>query len=264
MGALIEKKARQREAVLAALRRKRKLNTHSAATMLQVSDCTVRRLFEELECNGDIIRVHGGAQLPPNKGLDYHFENLQQRQSEQKQRIGEYACRLIDNGDTIFLDSGTTIQQMSYLLAEQLRRTPFHDIQIYTNSLRNLQILADYCDVSLIGGLFRSRRQDFCGYFAEKVLEMLSFKKCFLSADGIGLAPDEGVMATDVNTAKLNHIILHRADNVYLLADSTKFARRSFVQYATLDDIDTIITDKNLDEKYIQEFSKYDIELQLV
>ena len=244
MSSMSSKKAYRRENVLSALRRKKALTTGEVAEIIGASECTVRRLFDELEGEGEAIRVYGGIKFPPSKHAEYQFENLQFSQSEQKRHIGEYASRLVENGDILFLDTGTTIQQLALSLVERFKRKELQDVQIFTNSLRNLTILMHHCEVNLIGGLFRIKRQDFCGYLSEVVLESISFEKCFLSADGVN--PSDGVMATDIFTAKINQIVARRARAVYLLADSTKFVRRSFIKYAALEDVKMIVTDAGI------------------
>ena len=248
MSTMAAKKAHREECVLNVLRKKKYLRTSEVADMLDASECTVRRFFDELEKAGEAIRVYGGIKIPPSKNTEYHFENLQFSQSEQKRRIGECGSRLVEDGDIIFLDSGTTIQQMALSLVERFKNNELHDVQIFTNSLSNLTILMQYCDVNLIGGLYRIKRQDFYGYLSEIVLESISFAKCFLSADGISQDPGDGVMATDIFTAKINQIVSRRARGVYLLADSTKFVRRSFIKYASIEDVQMIVTDTNLPE----------------
>ncbi|MEG1515683.1 MAG: DeoR/GlpR family DNA-binding transcription regulator [Clostridia bacterium] len=248
MSSLSAKKSHREENVLSALQKKKYLKTGEVADMLNASECTVRRFFSDLEKKGMALRVYGGIKIAPSKHGEYYFENLQLRQSEQKQRIGEFGSRLVENGDILFLDSGTTIQQMALSLVVRFKQKELQDVQIFTNSLRNLTILAQYCDVNLIGGLFRNKRQDFCGYLSEMVLESISFEKCFLSADGVSIDAGDGVMATDVFTAKINQIVARRARGVYLLADSTKFVRRSFIKYASVEDVKMIVTDAGLPE----------------
>lgn len=242
------KKARREESILSALQKKKSLKTYEVANMLNVSECTARRFLEDLEKEGRVVRIYGGVKSAPSKHTEYHFENLQLRQSEQKQRIGAYGARLVDDGAIIFLDSGTTIQQMALHLVERFKNNDLHDVQVYTNSMRNLTILADYCEINLIGGLYRSKRKDFCGYLSEMMLESVSFQKCFLSADGVSCDPRDGIMATDIFTAKLNEIVSRRAEKAYLLSDSTKFVRRSFIKYASVSDMHMIVTDSGLSE----------------
>lgn len=243
------KMAHREDIVLNTLQKKKKLKTREVAEILNVSECTVRRFFEELEKRGEAVRVYGGIKLAGSKQGEYHFENLQLRQSEQKQRIGDYASTLVKSGDILYLDSGTTIQQMALALARRFEKNDLEDVQIFTNSLQNLTILSEYCDINLIGGHFRGKRKDFCGYLTEMVLEAVSFGKCFLGADGVGINSGDGIMATDVFTAKINQIVSKRSEEMYLLLDSTKFVRRSLIRYAALEDAQMIITDNSLAEE---------------
>lgn len=255
MSTRARKKTHQEEIVLNLLNKRKFLKTTEAAEALNVSECTIRRLFDELEQKGDATRVYGGIKRKADETNEYRFENLQLIQSEQKHRIGMYASNLIKSGDVFFIDAGTTMQQMALALVERIRNHELQDIQVFTNSLRNLTILSDYCEVNLIGGMFRNGRQDFCGYLSTLLLDMISFEKCFLGADGISLNPNDGIMAIDVFTAKISQTVLQRANSVYLMADSSKFTKRSFIKYASLEDIYMIITDSNLPQTIEAEIS---------
>lgn len=255
MNKMINKMAIREEKVLKALGTRQVLRTHDAAKILGVSECTARRLFESLQEKGEVIRTHGGVKLNEMDQPGYYFEDLSQRQAEEKRRIGLFASTFVNSGDNIFLDGGTTVQQMAIALADLLRKRELRNVQIFTNSLKNLGILKDLCEVTLIGGLFRSRHQSFCGHLAEMILNCLSFQKCFLGADGINLNPEDGVMTPDAFNAKMNQIVASRAREMFLLADSTKFTHRSFIRYTTLDTVQTIITDTGLDEKLCEEFA---------
>lgn len=244
----IKKKPIREEKLLKALGRKKYLRTHEAAEIMGVSECTVRRFFNVLQERGDVVRVHGGIKLTTGRNPEYQFEYLQLQQSEQKQRIGDCASKLVHDGDIIFLDSGTTTQQMAISLAQRLYRKDLKDVSIFTNSLKNLMILENYCEVNLIGGLFRSKHQSFCGYLAEMILGYVSFEKCFLGADGINPNPNDGVMTTDIFNAKMNQIVSNRSRDVILLADSTKFMRRSLISYTKVETLKMIITDVGLSE----------------
>ena len=243
---LLIKKGQWEEIILNTLWKKKKLTTHAVAGILNVSECTVRRFFDELEKKNEVVRIYGGIKLPPDRIGEYFFETLQSTQSEQKRKIGEFGCQLVENGEIIFLDSGTTIQQMAISLAIRIKKKELRDIQVFTNSLQNLTILSEYCVVNLIGGLFRNKRKDFCGHLSEMMLESVSFEKCFLSADGISTNSEGSIMATDIFTAKINQIVSQRTEKFYLLADSTKFSRNSFIRYAMVKDVLMIVTDSGL------------------
>jgi DeoR/GlpR family transcriptional regulator of sugar metabolism len=246
MGSLLLKNKYREDRLLGLLKVKKRMDTKEVVNLLDISESTARRFLAELERRGVVLRTYGGVRLSPEWDSDYYFDDLKRRRAEQKARIGAYAASLAADGDILFLDSGTTLAAMAVSLSERIREGAIRDIQIYTNSLVNLKALAPCAQVHLIGGLFRSKRQDFCGHLAEMVLSAIAFKKCFLGTDGISLEPSEGIMATDVYTAKMGEIIIGRSDQTYILADSSKFMRRSFIGYAPLDSPRLIITDRDL------------------
>ena len=261
MGSNAIKRQYREESLMKLLLKKKKLTTSEVSEFFNVSECTVRRLFDALESKGAVVRMYGGIRLPKVKSTDYHFDNIQFHQSEQKARIGAYAARLVESGDVFYLDTGTTVQQMAFALVRLIQDERLKDIQVYTNSLRNLEILKNFCEVNLIGGLYRDYRQDFSGYLAEMVLQTISFKKCFLSADGISLNPNDGIMATDIFTAKMNQALIKQAQRIYLMADSAKFIRRSFIKYASIENVNMIITDTDLPDEINRALVAYNVQV---
>ncbi len=260
MGKRDTTKRKRQEALLAQLRRKQEVRTEEAVRLLEISEATARRLFAQLEESGEIVRTYGGIRLAPQPQSEYRYELRQTHEMEEKKRIAAYGSHIVADGDSIFLDAGTTMEQFSLALAQRLRYGDLRDISVYTNSLKNLMILANYCEVGLVGGTFRPRRQDFTGYISEVVLNTLSFEKCFLGADGI--SPEEGtVMAIDVFTAKTNTMVAERANVVYMLADSTKFGKRSFVKYMDVSSVQTFVTDTGLPDADVEKLRKYGTEV---
>lgn len=262
MDPIANKKTRRQEALLEVLRTKKRMDTKEVVKLLHISESTARRFFDELENKGVIIRAYGGIKLSPEWDAEYLFDDLQYKQTEQKKRIGKYACSFVQSDDVIFIDAGTTLQHMAAALVHKIEAGELRDIQIFTNSLINLKVLENYSIVHLIGGTYRKKRQDFCGHLAENMLESISFQKCFLGADGIGI--DTGIMATDAYTARSNQIVAERAGQMYLLADSTKFMRRSFMQYAAIDEAQTVITDTDLSDDIFELFLQHGVNIKRV
>ena len=254
-------KKRQREDVLIAqLRKKQEVRTEEAVRLLDVSEATARRIFAQMEREGEIVRTYGGIRLAPIPVGEYRYELRQAHETEEKKRIAAYASHIIADGDSLFLDSGTTMEQVSQAIAQRLHYGDLRDIRVFTNSLKNLMILSNYCEVGVIGGTFRPRRQDFTGYISEIVLNTLSFEKCFLGADGI--SPEDGtVMAIDAFTARINSIVADHANSVYMMADSTKFGRRSFVKYMDVSKVHTFVTDTGLSDADAARLRNYGTEI---
>ncbi len=231
-------------AVLELLRNNAKLSTEDVAALLAISDSSVRRLFLSLERSGQVVRVYGGIMLAANQAAAYSFTELEKQYIAEKRSIAQYAANLLEDADSIYLDSGTTLLQLAIAIKERIRHKDLHDLRIVTNSYANLDVLNDVCEVILIGGTYRPTRKDFAGYAAEKFVQSFNYRKTFLGADGLDL--NEGFMGTDTDTARLNEILLARSESVYVLLDSSKIGRRSFVTYAPADKIKAVITDQRL------------------
>ena len=234
------------ETVIRALNNSEKMSIEDAKKMLDVSESTVRRLFQELENKGRVIRTLGGIQSVQNSIFEYSFDNIEHKQAQEKIKICEYASHFLDAGDVTFFDSGTTMYYLSIAVADRIKAGLLKDIIVFTNSLANLQILSPVCETILIGGKYRSKRRDFVGYTSEKMVKDYNYSKCFIGADGINL--DEGMMTTDIDTARINELIVERSEKVFALLDAKKFSNRSFTSYTSLDKIDAIVTDSSLSQ----------------
>ncbi len=254
------KKTEKREAkVLTKLQTVGTISMPELAEMLNVSLPTARRISNSLAKKHKLVRTHGGIKYFFGTEFEYSFDALKNQQVEEKNRIANYVSTLIKDGDIIFLEAGTTVQCLSLALAGRLREKKIKDIKIFTNSLNNLNILSPLCRVTLIGGDYKPARKAFTGYISEKVLKLLSFKYCFLGADAINLS--EGIMATDFETVRLDELLVKRGEQSYILADSTKFTRKSFLSYASIHDVTKIITDNDLDQTIINEYKQNNIDL---
>ena len=240
-------KLKQREsAVMELLKSKGKLHTEEVSSMLGISESSTRRLFLELEKAGKVVRLYGGIQDANGAGKLYSFSELEKKHISEKRDIGVRSACLLQEDDIIYLDSGTTLFQFALAIKERIKSQSLHDIRVITNSMANMEVLADVCEVILIGGMYRPGRKDFAGYASERFVQCFNYKKTFLGADGLDM--DEGFMGTDTETARLNEIILPRSAEVYVLLDSSKVGVRSFVSYARTESVTAVVTDDKIAE----------------
>lgn len=233
--------------LLDSLHYKRKMDVQEAAELMGISPATTRRFFTQLENEGTAVRVHGGIQLIPETSRSYSYVLSNTRRIEAKARIATHAVDIIESGDLLFLDSGTTILKLAEALEVRLRSKTVQDLVVVTNSLVSYEILAPYGKVILVGGEVRLTRRDTCGHLAERALETLHVHKSFFGADAVHA--ERGLMATDEETCRMNGIVRRNTESVFVLADSEKFGRSSLMTYCRLDDVDLIITDDGLAEK---------------
>ncbi|EHJ52550.1 transcriptional regulator LacR [Streptococcus macacae] len=218
---------------------------------LQVSDMTVRRDLTELEELGVLKRIHGGARS--NSAFQYkemsHEEKHSQR-IEEKRYIAQKAAALIEEGDTIFLGPGTTVE----LLAEEINNSV---LQVITNCLPIFQILlqkkSDSFRVHLLGGEMRTITQSFVGEMTNIVLEKMHFSKMFFSSNGV---KNNEVMTSSFQEAYTQKIALGRSVEKYLLIDASKIDKEDFTSFYQLTRLTALITDCQDSEK-LQKISSY-------
>ena len=238
-----------------------KLSLSEAMELLDISESTARRMFAKLERDGIAIRTHGGLQSLSGTMTVYSFEQGAHTNIERKTAIARAASRLVDDGDVIFCDSGTTIQCLCAELVSRVQKEELH-IKLYTNSLANLELLAPYMQVNLVGGEYRENRKDFCGYLTEQALQGICFTKSFVGADGCLNA--ESFTTTDFDTARMNQIAIRNSEQTFLLADSSKFGASSHVAYVAVEQLSCIVTDDGISEDALRHLREKKVRLEIV
>jgi DeoR family fructose operon transcriptional repressor len=238
----MNKNADRENTLLDILKVRKKMSTAEATELLNISESSARRLFADLEKGNKIMRIYGGIQLAAgNLDPSYSYDAFEKRNVLSKQSIAVYASKLISSSDILYFDCGTTIFQLALATKNRLVNGELSHIRVITNSLPNLQLLNDFCDVILIGGKYHSDRKDFAGYAAEKFVRNFNYKKSFFGADGFD--PDQGFTASDAETARLSEVVISRSEKKYVLMDSSKIGELSFISFANADAIDAAITD---------------------
>ena len=238
----------------------RKLSLSETMELLDVSESTARRLFAKMEKDGSVIRTHGGIQLPGEIKSSYSFEFGARTNIEKKTAIAREAVMVLEDGDVVFCDSGTTIRCMCAELVGRLQREKLN-IKLYTNSLANLELLSPYMQVNLVGGEYRANRKDFCGFLSEQALAGVFFTKSFVGADGcVGCVT---FTTTDFETARLSQIAMSHSEKTYMLVDSSKFSKSSHVTYVPVEQLHTIVTDSGIDPSAVEQLGRTNVHLMI-
>jgi DeoR family transcriptional regulator, fructose operon transcriptional repressor len=221
---------------------------------LNVSPATVRRDLEALEKVGRIRRVHGGA-VSAKRGLEEpSVDDRTTISVEQKRRIAEKAVTLIEPGETVYLDGGSTVLEVARLLKGR------SDITVVTNSLRAAAELSGAEPrLILVGGELRRRSQTMVGTLTRFLLQQIHVDKAFMGT--IGFSLQEGPTTTDPNEAFTKELVVTHADKVILLADSRKAGRVSFAQAGRLEDVDVLVVDAGLSESFAEELEGRGLEV---
>jgi len=243
----MKKTAVRKEELLSALTQRGKMSIKEISERFDISLPTARRMCSQLFESGLVLRTHGGIRHLPEIKSNYSFDKLMMQNSQEKVRIAQFAATLVSDNQVIFLESGTTIRELAIALAERIHNKQLSKIMVFTNSLINLKILSSVCDVVMIGGLFREERQDFIGYFSERIIRGLRFDYCFIGADAINL--QDGMMALDSDTVHFDELLVSRSARLVVLAHSAKFSSHSLISYASINDAYMFVTDSGLPEE---------------
>ena len=246
-GAQMSASTRQRrERILSRVYETGHVAVRELAVSLAVSEATVRRDLRALAGENTVQLVHGGASLV--RPYDFSFNSKLTRNMEAKRIIGRLAAELVADGDTIFLDSGTTCFQMAPFLKGR------RGLKVIANSARlALELDTPGLDVILVGGQYRPERMDTIGPLAVGMLEQLRGYVAFIGADGLSM--DFGLTASDIESAHLYRMATRNAREVVLVADHSKFVSPSLFKIVDFDAISRVVTDKALPAQWADFFS---------
>lgn len=231
---------RQRLVVLVESRGAARLEELSAA--LGVSQATVRRDLNAVSAAGRLRRVHGGAVATDQRVDEPHFEVKAGAAAPEKARIAAAAVKLLAPDDTVYLDSGSTVLALARLLHGWTRLT------VVTNSLPvATELVGRGPRLIVIGGELRATSRAIVGPLTRLLLESLHLDRALMGTYALSL--EDGLTTTDPAEAFTKELVLTRAREVIVLADSSKMGARSFVRAGQLADIDVLVTDTGIDER---------------
>jgi DeoR/GlpR family transcriptional regulator of sugar metabolism len=258
----ISAKEERKNHLINILEQRGKLSVAEIAELYKISMPTARRICAQLENEQRAMRIHGGIRFVPSIKVAYQFDAIDLEYNDEKTAIAKNAVGLVQNKQCIFVESGTTVKHFAMALAEYIRSGHLSDVSVFTNSLVNLEILEPVCKITVIGGLYRSERRDFCGFLCEKLIRTLRFDVCFIGADGVSLT--DGIMASDIETVRLDELLIEHSNKSIVLTNSEKFQKHSLISYSSIRDISTIITDSKLPPEILREYRDAGIDIVCV
>lgn len=225
---------------------------------LKVSAVTIRKDLKLLEKNNKLFRTHGGASNSNPFTVDKPVNIKEKLQREEKKSIAKKAAEYIESNDSIIIASGTT------MLALAREIMPVHKLTVITSALPVSLELTDRnnIDIMQLGGLIRTSSSSVVGSYAEDILKDFFCTKLYLGVDGIDL--QYGVTTSNTMEAQLNRCMIKVAQRVIVLADHTKFGKRGFSRICGIDEIDEIITDKNLSDAIADKFLNAGVKLTII
>jgi DeoR family fructose operon transcriptional repressor len=221
------------------------------AVQLHANEVTIRRDLEEMERAGYLKRIHGGAQRQTVYEPEPPVLQRQFWQVQEKQAIALTAAELISDGDVVAIESVSTGIELAHVIAERT----WQNLQVVTNGFRIAEQLLGLPGVLLVfvGGIGLREELGTFGILAEEMLKLVSIKKLFVGCRGIdpktGLSND-GQASIEIGTVRA---FAAASNEVFVLADHTKFNQRFLVQVLPISEVDVVVTDSLTPEAQLDE-----------
>lgn len=217
---------------------------------LSVTPMTIRRDFDVLEKQKRLIRTHGGAVAPQGLIHESTFESKSGMAVEEKRAIAQEAISFVHEGMTVLLDSGTTTLEIARLLKLRDR------ITIVTNDIKiAVELMDSKLEIIVLGGRLQNDVGALFGSLAEETLRSMHVDLFFLGTHAVHSS--FGITAPTFEKAALKREMNKTADQIILVADSSKFNQKAFSKVCDLDDVTTIITDDKLSEEMKEAYCEY-------
>lgn len=250
----------RRRRILESVQRDGRVTVEDLVQRFRVSSVTARADLNALSERGAIMRSHGGAVQMLEPAKDYPLRYKETIHRFEKARIGRRAAELVKAGQTVILDSGSTTAE----IARALRGMKLRSLTVITHALNIAREMVEVPNLSLImiGGILREVSNSFVGPHAERMLQDLHADHFFLAVDG--LDPNNGLSTPDILEAQLNAMMIRVSDEVTVVADATKFGRRSLSVICDIGIVRRVITDDRVDLEAVKSLEGRGIEVIVV
>jgi DeoR/GlpR family transcriptional regulator of sugar metabolism len=248
----------RREKIIELLRENGNCRVQELQQIFNVSGPTIRQDLEVMEQSGLIIRQHGGAFISNYSSFASGIQLERRDDMEKKALIGEKAASFVNSGDSIILDSGTTVMEMLKHLQNK------NNLKVVTPAINVTLALGNEPSNHIImtGGEFKAPTLSLTGENTVHVFKDLYVGKLFLAAGGFSI--DAGLTYPSFTDLPLKRAMIDSAQTVYLLVDSTKLERILFASLGCLNKIDYLITDSGVGEEYVKRLTDINIKTVVV
>ncbi len=227
---------KRKQKIIEILTEKGEVEIKPLASALGISEITIRRDLNQLAGEGLLQRTHGGAMPVAAVATPFEFNNKVAANQAAKDAICKVAAEQINDGDVIFMDCGSTVFRLCQFIKQK-------KIKVITNSLPVVYELLDTkVSINLVGGEVDIKRRAIHGKTAEEHIKRYKADKAFIGIDGISA---NGLFANSENEASITLAIAGQSNNVFLLCDASKIGRESYLRFAGLETINTVITEQS-------------------
>lgn len=219
--------------------------------MFDVAEMTLRRDLEKLEQIGLVRRTFGGAILV---GTDIALQDRTVVLLEEKMRIGRKAAQLVQPGDSVFIDGGSTTLQVAKFLPAKM------NVTVVTNALNiAAELLTKQIATIVVGGVAIERTSTLVGPIAAAALSKMAFHRAFLGTTGV--TASHGFSNSNMYEAEIKQLAMAQSAEVNVVADHTKFGTKDLFSFAALDKADRIISDSEPASELMEAFAQASVEI---
>ena len=246
--------AERHEKITNLVNEKGSIRVSELSQIFKVTEETIRRDLEKLENDGKLQRSHGGAVSIKEHDSEAPYFEREIRNVKEKIAVAEKAVKFVSTNDRIILDASTTAWYMA-------KRLPDIPLTVLTNSMKVAMELVNREKISVItvGGSLLQKSLSFVGPQTNNALDYYHVNKAFISCQGIHA--QRGISDSSEMQALVKKKMIEIADEIYLLADYTKFGVQAFSRVATMEAIHYVITDSKTEEEQIQELTELQIKV---
>lgn len=252
----------RRERMLGLVRDRDFVHVGELAETFGISEVTVRADLDELQTRGHLRRVRGGAVPRTRARPERPYEETATANVEDKQAIAEVAAAMVETGDTVVLDVGTTTTAIARVLAA---REDLTNVVVFTNALTialELESASPRITVVVTGGTLRPLQHSLVDPLGGLVLDSINAGLVFLGCNGVD--PEAGITNVNLPEAEVKRRMLRAAQRRVVVADGSKVGEVALVHLADLDDVDLLLTSASADPQLVEALREGGLEVQVV
>jgi DeoR family fructose operon transcriptional repressor len=243
------------EKILDLLRLRKRVGAQEAADYCQVSLGTVRRDFKKLAERNQVIRMHGGILAKDDYAYESKTEIRKEEHTAAKKAIACKAAEFIGDGEVVAIDAGTT----TVYAVEHLKEREHLTVVTYSLDIANEAVKYPNLTTLIAGGAIRHKTLSIMGPETIGMLRTMHVDTLLLAASALTL--EDGLMNGNSMEAEVKKLLIEIADRVILLIDSSKIYKKALVSFASIEDVDVVITDRDADTSFLQQVAERQVEL---
>ncbi|OMQ26943.1 MULTISPECIES: DeoR/GlpR family DNA-binding transcription regulator [Serratia] len=243
----------RQQTILQLVNDRRRISVNELARAAGVSEVTIRQDLNLLEKRSYLKRVHGSAVALESDDVDARMMS----NFRLKQKLAQYAASLVNDGETIFIESGSTNALLARYLAERKRITLITVSHYISHLLKETE-----CEVIVLGGMYQKKSETVVGPLTRMCIQQVHFSKAFIGVDGYHA--ETGFTGRDMMRADVVNAVLAKGVENIVLTDSSKFGQIQPNPLDPMSQIGRVITDSRLDPDYQQALKRQGMRLDLV